>query len=151
MQSMPLFPPSASSVATEMDLLYFFIVAVCGFFTVLVVALVVFFTIKFKRTHPDQVGADIHGSLALELFWTAVPFVLSLVMFGWGASLFFRMSRPPAGAMEMTVVGKQWMWKIQHPEGGARSTSCTCRSACRSGSRLARKTSSTISSSRRFG
>src|SRR6185503_17932854 len=101
-----LFPPNASSVATEMDLLYLFITAVCAFFTVLVVALVVIFTIKYRRRHPEEVGADIHGSLVLELSWTIIPFVLSMVMFGWGASLFFRLSRPPADAMEITVVGK---------------------------------------------
>ena len=64
--SFPLFPPSASSVATEMDLLYLFIVSVCAFFTVLVTALVIVFTIKYRRRHPAEVGADIHGSLALE-------------------------------------------------------------------------------------
>src|SRR6186713_358208 len=113
----PLFPPSASTVAVEMDLLYAFIVAVCAFFTVLVAALVVYFTIKYRRRQPDDVGADIHGSLSLELTWTFIPFVLSLVMFAWGASLFFRLATPPANAMELFVVGKQWMWKVQHPEG----------------------------------
>jgi len=100
-----------------MDLLYFFILSVCAFFTVLVVALVVYFTIRYKRKHANDVGADIHGSLALELLWTAIPFVLAIGMFGWGAKLFFRLSRPPADAMEIVVVGKQWMWKVQHPEG----------------------------------
>ena len=113
----PLFPPSASSAATEMDLLYLFISAICIFFTVLVAALVVVFAVKFRRRHPDEVGADIHGSLALELTWTIIPFVLSMVMFVWGADLFFRLARPPADAMEVFVVGKQWMWKVQHPDG----------------------------------
>ena len=115
--SFPLFPPNASSVATEMDLLYLFIVAVCAFFTVLVSALVVVFAIKYRRRHPDEVGHDIHGSLALEIVWTIIPLVLSLVMFGWGADLFFRLAKPPRDSMEIFVVGKQWMWKVQHPEG----------------------------------
>jgi cytochrome c oxidase subunit 2 len=115
--SIPLFPPGASTVSTEMDLLYAFIVAVCAFFTVLVVAVMVYFTMKYRRTRPDGVGADIHGSIVLELTWTFIPFVLALIMFGWGASLFYRLSRPPKDSMEMTVVGKQWMWKVQHPEG----------------------------------
>jgi len=101
----------------EMDLLYLFIAAVSAFFVVVVAALVVIFTIKFRRRTPDEVGADIHGSLVLELTWTFIPFVLSMVMFGWGASLFFRLASPPANAMELFVVGKQWMWKVQHPEG----------------------------------
>jgi cytochrome c oxidase subunit 2 len=113
----PLFPPQASTVSVEMDLLYMFIFAVCAFFTILVAALVLFFAIKYRRRNPDDVGADIHGSLSLELAWTFIPFVLSMVMFGWGAALFFKLATPPANAMEMYVVGKQWMWKVQHPEG----------------------------------
>jgi cytochrome c oxidase subunit 2 len=113
----PLFPPSASSVATEVDLLYLFITAVSAFFVVLVAALVVIFAIKFRRRHPDEVGADIHGSLVLELTWTFIPFVLAMVMFFWGADLFFRLARPPVDSMEIFVVGKQWMWKVQHPTG----------------------------------
>jgi cytochrome c oxidase subunit 2 len=100
-----------------MDLLYLFIVSVCTFFAVLVTVLIVVFTIKFRRRHPDDVGANIHGSIALELTWTIIPFVLAMIMFAWGADLFFRLSRPPRDAMEITVVGKQWMWKIQHPDG----------------------------------
>ena len=115
--SFPLFPPNASSVATEVDLLYLFITAVSAFFVVVVAALVVIFAVKFHRRHPDEVGADIHGSLALELTWTFIPFVLSMVMFFWGADLFYRLARPPVDSMEVFVVGKQWMWKVQHPEG----------------------------------
>jgi cytochrome c oxidase subunit 2 len=114
---LPLFPPSASTVAQEVDLLYLFITAVSAFFVVLVAALVVIFAVKFRRRHEDEVGADIHGSLAAELTWTFIPLALALVMFFWGADLFFRLSRPPVDSVEMFVVGKQWMWKIQHPNG----------------------------------
>jgi cytochrome c oxidase subunit 2 len=113
----PLMPPIASSVATEMDLLYLFITAVSAFFIVLVATLAFVFAIVFRRRHPDEVGADIHGSLALELTWTIIPFVLSMIMFIWGADLYFRLSRPPIDSMEIFVVGRQWMWKVQHPSG----------------------------------
>jgi cytochrome c oxidase subunit II len=117
MTGIPILPPSASSVSTEVDLLYFFLTGVSAFFVVLVAALVVYFAIKYRRRHPGEVGADIHGSLILELTWTIIPLVLSMVMFAWGASLFFRLSKPPQDAMQLYIVGKQWMWKVQHPEG----------------------------------
>jgi cytochrome c oxidase subunit 2 len=117
MSSFPLFPEAASSIARDVDYLYFFILAVSGFFALLVSALVVYFAVKYRRRHPDEVGADIHGSIALELLWTTIPFLLAMVMFVWGADLFFRIARPPADSMEVFVVGKQWMWKVQHPEG----------------------------------
>ena len=115
--SFPFFPPSASTVSLEMDLLYLFIVAVCAFFAILVTAMVAYFAIKYRRRQADDVGADIHGSLVLELTWTFIPLVLALAMFVWGADLFFRLARPPQNAMEIFVIGKQWMWKVQHPEG----------------------------------
>ena len=95
-------------------------VAVTAFFSLLIAALVVLFAIKYRRRHDDEVGAAIHGSLALELLWTIIPFFITMVMFGWGAKVFFDIYRPPAGAMEIYVVGKQWMWKAQHMDGHAR-------------------------------
>jgi cytochrome c oxidase subunit 2 len=115
--TVPLMPPNASSVATEMDWLYLFVAAVSAFFVILVAALVFTFAAKYRRRHPDEVGAEIHGSLILELTWTFIPFVLSMIMFIWGADLFFRLSRPPVDSMDLFVVGKQWMWKVQHPTG----------------------------------
>jgi cytochrome c oxidase subunit II len=115
--SFPLFPPNASTIATEMDLLYLFIGAVSAFFTVLVTAIVVYFAVRYRRRRDDEVGADIHGSLALELTWTIIPFFLAMVMFVWGAKVFFDLSRPPLDAMDIYVVGKQWMWKVQHADG----------------------------------
>ena len=75
------------------------------------------FAIKYRRRHDDEIGAAIHGSLALELLWTIIPLGIAMVMFAWGAKVFFDLYRPPAGAMEIFVVGKQWMWKVQHTDG----------------------------------
>ena len=62
-------------------------------------------------------GARIEGNLALELLWSVIPTVISMVMFGWGASVFYHLRRPPDEAMHIYAVGKQWMWKFQHLEG----------------------------------
>jgi cytochrome c oxidase subunit 2 len=113
----PLFPQQASAQAGQVDAIYFFMVAVTAFFSILIAALVVVFAIKYRRRHRDEVGHAIHGSLALELLWTVIPFLIVMVMFVWGAKVFFDLYRPPVGAMEIYVVGKQWMWKVQHMDG----------------------------------
>ena len=113
----PLFPQQASAQAGQVDGIYFFMVAVTAFFSILIAALVVLFAIKYRRRHRDEVGHAIHGSLALELLWTIIPFLVVMVMFVWGAKVFFELYRPPVGAMEIYVVGKQWMWKAQHMDG----------------------------------
>ncbi len=113
----PFFPEQASAQAAQVDGIYFFMLAVTSFFSLLIAALVVLFAIKYRRRHDNEVGAAIHGSLALELLWTVIPFLITMVMFAWGAKVFFDLYRPPAGAMEIYVVGKQWMWKAQHMDG----------------------------------
>jgi len=115
--SIPLFPEQASTMAARVDNLYFFMVATSGFFAVLVTLLVIAFAIRFRRRSPDGVGEPIHGSLALELIWTGIPFVLAMVMFVWGASVYFALARMPDEALDIYAVGKQWMWKFQHREG----------------------------------
>ena len=113
----PIFPEVASTIAGRVDALYFFIAAVGTFFFTLVCVLVLVFAIKYRRKSEDERPEPIHGSLKLELVWTIIPLILAMVMFGWGAKLYVDMFTPPAGAMNIYVVGKQWMWKIQHPEG----------------------------------
>jgi cytochrome c oxidase subunit 2 len=104
-------------MAPRVDNLYFFLIAVSAFFAVLVTTLVIIFAIKYRRRHVDEVGAPIHGSLALELIWTGIPFILAMVMFVWGSSVYFAIARPPAETLDIYAVGKQWMWKFQHREG----------------------------------
>ncbi|HYT66327.1 MAG TPA: cytochrome c oxidase subunit II [Vicinamibacterales bacterium] len=113
----PFFPQQASEQAGTIDALYFFLVAITGFFAVLIALLVIIFAIRFRRRHGAEIGEAIHGSLALELLWTIIPLGLTMVMFVWGAQVFFHMTRAPRGAMEVYVVGKQWMWKVQHMDG----------------------------------
>ncbi len=113
----PLFPQRASSVAGQVDALFFFLVAVSAFFAILIFALITFFAIKYRRRSPDERPAPTKSPLALELAWTLIPMALTMVMFFWGAKLYFQIYRVPPGAIPIFVVGKQWMWKIQHPEG----------------------------------
>ena len=113
----PFFPQQASEQAASVDALYFFLVAVTGFFMLLISVLVVVFAIKFRRKHNSEIGEAIHGSLALELLWTFIPLGITMVMFVWGAQVFFHLTRAPKGAMEIYIVGKQWMWKAQHMDG----------------------------------
>jgi cytochrome c oxidase subunit II len=113
----PLFPRQASTLAGQVDALYFFLIAVTAFFSVLIALGVVVFAVKFRRRHPDEIGHPIHGSLILELTWTLIPLAIAMLIFVWGAGLYFKIAYPPADATEVYVVGKRWMWKAQHLGG----------------------------------
>jgi cytochrome c oxidase subunit 2 len=116
MTNFALFPPEASKIAPEMDALYFFMVLVSLVGLTFVILLVTSFSILYsKRRNP--VATQVEGSTLLEATWTIIPLGLFLIMFVWGALIYFRVYTPPANAMNIYVVGKQWMWKAEHPGG----------------------------------
>jgi cytochrome c oxidase subunit 2 len=103
-------------MAGRVDALYIFLVALTGFLSILIFTLIFVFALKYRRArHPR--AKQIEGSIALELTWTLIPTGIAMCIFVWGAVIFFAEARPPRGAMEIYTVGKQWMWKFQHPEG----------------------------------
>jgi cytochrome c oxidase subunit II len=110
-------PEAASSISTSVDNYYFYLIAVSLFFTVLVFALVLSFSVKFQRRSETETGREVHASMWLEVAWSVIPLIIAMTMFVWATYLFFANARPPKDAVEMFVVGKQWMWKIQHPDG----------------------------------
>jgi len=112
-----LFPEQASTMAGRVDALLLYLVIVTAVFVTLIGVLITYFMIRYRRRAEDERGAEVHGSLALEITWSAVPFGLAMITFFWGASLYASLRRPPDDALEVNVVGKQWMWKLQHLEG----------------------------------
>jgi cytochrome c oxidase subunit 2 len=113
----PIFPEQASTFAKDVDALYFFVVAVCAFFGLAVAVSVIYFGLRYRKSHESEIGARIEGSLPLELLWSVIPTIIAMFMFGWGASVFYHLRRPPDEALQVYAVGKQWMWKFQHQEG----------------------------------
>lgn len=113
----PLFPDSASAMAREIDALYFAALGITAFFSLLIAALVFYFATRYRRQFPDQVGKPEKGGLWLEIVWSVIPLVILIGMFAWGAKIFFEARRPPSDAVAYYVTAKQWMWKLQHPDG----------------------------------
>ncbi len=116
MSHFPGLPVQASTFAPEVDNIYIFMLAVSLFFTVLVVGLVIYFSIKYRK-RDERMPEAVHGNLLLEIVWSGIPLLITVFMFGWGVSVYFKEMRIPDNAMDIFVVGKQWMWKIQHGEG----------------------------------
>ena len=117
MGKLPLFPEQASTIAPDVDHLLYFLLIVAVFFTLAIFGAIFYFAVRYRRRSEQELPHPIHGSLPLEVAWSVIPFGLTMVMFTWGASIFFRESRPPDDAIPIYVVGKQWMWKLQHLEG----------------------------------
>jgi cytochrome c oxidase subunit 2 len=113
----PLFPDQASTVASRVDGLYIFLVALSAFFSVLIFTAVIVFAVRFRRRSEAERPPAILGSVALELVWSLIPLAITGVIFVWSLDVFFAINRVPPQAMEVYVVGKRWMWKAQHLTG----------------------------------
>ena len=116
MVNFAIIPPEASRIAPQVDALLVFMTLVSLVGLVLVGLLVTGFSILYRRDR-NPVATQIEGSTLLEATWTIIPLGLFLVMFVWGSVLYFRIYTPPPNAMNIYVVGKQWMWKAEHPGG----------------------------------
>jgi cytochrome c oxidase subunit II len=114
---LPLYPEQASNFAPHIDALMTFISATCAFFAVGITIAVIVFFFKFRRKNADEVGTPIHGSALLETTWIVIPLFLAMGMFAWGAVIYVDYRTAPPDTLDIYVVGKQWMWKAQQPNG----------------------------------
>ncbi len=117
MENLVFFPARASTIAPHVDALMFFVLGVSVFFSVLIAACIIYFSFKYHYRRPADRSNPPTLVLWIGLVWTGVPLALVLLIFAWGAHVFMQQRKAPADAMEIYVIGKQWMWKIQHPGG----------------------------------
>src|SRR5689334_10502905 len=115
-QTFRLFPEQASSLGRNVDQLYLFLWTLAGFFTLLIFVLVVYLGLRYRR-RSEAMPARSSVSITLEIVWTVVPLLIVLGIFFWATAVYVKMSRYPADAMNVYIIGKQWMWKAQHPAG----------------------------------
>ena len=112
----PGLPIWATDIATKWDTLYNFLVGLSVFFFVLVIGAMLYFVFKY-RAKPGVKTKYIADHHLLEGVWTFIPFVLLMVIFVWGYAVYDRMITAPSTAMEIRVIGKQWLWQFQYEDG----------------------------------
>src|SRR5579871_842550 len=112
----PLWPVPASTGAGNVDALYIFLVLISSLMCAAIFTIILIFAMRYRRRAGVQ-AEQIEGSTALEITWSVVPLGIFMVIFAWGAVIYFQERTPPRGASEVYVVAKQWMWKLEHQEG----------------------------------
>src|SRR5688572_20471245 len=115
--SLPLLPARASELADKVDPLLWYITAVTALGTIGVTVALVVFCVRYNRGATRGSTPRILGSHRLELAWTVIPLLIFLTFYGWGAAVFNYAMQPAPDAMEVFIIGKQWMWKAQYPGG----------------------------------
>ncbi|MBI1331422.1 MAG: cytochrome c oxidase subunit II [Armatimonadetes bacterium] len=113
----PFAPPAASNFASEMDTLFYSIFGLSVFFAVVTFFFVVFYAFRYRAGSSADRSSPVYENMKMEVIWIVVPTILAIIFFGWGAKVYADVRIPPKDAKEIYVVGKQWMWHIQHPNG----------------------------------
>jgi cytochrome c oxidase subunit II len=112
----PLWPDRASTAAGNVDALFIFLLIVSGLMTALIFTAIIYFAARYRRRR-GVLAEQIEGSTPLELTWSIIPLFVFMVIFAWGAVVYFKGRTPPRDSTEVYVVAKQWMWKLEHAEG----------------------------------
>lgn len=110
-------PTPASTYADQVDTLFFALMALTIFFSTLVFGLLIFFAVRYRRGNRVDRSHPLTHNTLLELTWSVGPLFLAMIIFLWAAKLFAGVYTPPKNAKEVFVIGKQWMWHIQHADG----------------------------------
>jgi cytochrome c oxidase subunit 2 len=111
-----LLHAAASTQASRTDAIFLAMLLLCGTVAIVLLVLVVWFSLRYRRgrdvdrTPPRQMKG-------IELAWTVTPLLIFFGVFGWAARDYVTMADPPADALPVSVVARQWMWKLQHRSG----------------------------------
>lgn len=113
-------PPQASSVAEPVDKIFYLIYWICVFFFVLIVVLMTWFVIKYRRRDVSQKAekAPTHNT-PIEVTWTVIPLLLVIGIFYMGLTTYAEMIEPPANAYEVYATGQKWAWTFDHRNGAS--------------------------------
>ncbi len=115
--NLPFFPKAASTGAIRTDHAYFALLGLSLVVLTIVFGSMFFFLFKYRRGKRAIRTPMKMSTMKIELTWTIIPTLIAMGIFAWGAELYFYQEVAPSGTLEINVVGKQWMWKVQHSEG----------------------------------
>ncbi|HEU6448092.1 MAG TPA: cytochrome c oxidase subunit II [Verrucomicrobiae bacterium] len=113
----PLFPRQASTTAELTDHLFYFLMGLSVLVIIVVFFPMIVFLFKYRRGKKANREIPSWNTNKIEFTWAAIPTLIAMGLFGWGADVYFYEEVPPPDTLQINVIGKQWMWKIQHQEG----------------------------------
>lgn len=110
-------PPGRSTIAGEVDTLFYFIFYTSVVFFAIVVFGITFFSIRYRRQRKAGLTSGMAHNTKLEILWSVIPTILVVIVFFWGFKVFIKMHVPPKDALEIKVTGQKWFWTFVYPNG----------------------------------
>jgi len=114
---LPLFPPQASTTAASVDHLFWALTLLSAALMLIIFGPMIYFLFKYRRGKTADRSLVTAPTMKIEITWTVIPLLIVIGIFVWASDIYYSMAHVPQRAVEIHVIGKQWMWKVQHPEG----------------------------------
>ena len=117
--NIPILPYEDSTFAASVDAIFVSLLVLCSGITLGVFAVILAFCIRYRRgSKADRTQFPSHQTqVGIELTWIVIPLIIFIGLFIWAGNVYYRMFSPTADGLPVYVIGKQWMWKIEHPGG----------------------------------
>jgi cytochrome c oxidase subunit 2 len=114
-----LLPYEDSNYAEHVDAIFVSLLVLCSLITLAVFIVIIFFSVKYRRgSQADRSHRPSEKmEIGIEFTWIIIPFVIFIGLFIWAGNVYYEMFSPPADGVAIYVIGKQWMWKIEHATG----------------------------------
>lgn len=112
-----LLPEPVSTFGSEIDSIYYVILAITGVIFVLVEVALVVFLVKYRHREGQRAEYS-HGNTKLEAVWTIVPFILVMVIAWMSMDVWLEAkmaSHAPEDALPLRVTAKQFEWNVTYP------------------------------------
>jgi cytochrome c oxidase subunit II len=116
--NIPISPEQASTIALSVDIYFYMLVVLCSVLTIGIFTSMIFMAVKFRKIEGEDRPSIPLENVMLEITWTVIPFLILLGLFFWSTWIYgYYLKGAPEDSLQINVVGKQWMWKVQHPNG----------------------------------
>jgi cytochrome c oxidase subunit 2 len=117
--ALSLFPLTrvASDSGRRVEVVFWVFTAICGLIALTVAGMVAMYCVRYRAGSPRPRKGGSERIERWEIVWISALTVLALGMFGWASKSYYDVVTPPADARTIYIVGRQWMWKAEHPGG----------------------------------
>ncbi len=116
-QSSIWLPEAASTVAGDVDALFYFVLVTSIILFVGVIATMVYFAWRYRRRSPNDRPEPVQENKIVEASWIVVPTILVAVVFIWGFKVFLELGIAPPNSYEVNVTARKWSWSFTYPNG----------------------------------
>lgn len=112
-----VFPEQGSDFASAVDWLFYAITGISAFFFILIVLVMSYFVVRYRRRPGHEVEQSPSHNTPLEIVWSVLPGFILLGIFAAGFKIFLDIRRVPDGAYEIKVSARKWSWAFEYSNG----------------------------------